>query len=185
MMTNERKLKPQPDWFFKGMAWLFKFRDLAGYPQRRLKKIPLKEGMAVVDYGCGTGTYTILAARLIGPQGKVFAVDVHPLAIKMIKEKAARESLANIEAVLVDSYDTGIQGSSIDLVLLLDTLHMINDRQALFQELHRLLKPDGLIFMDPGHMRMPRGRKIVENTGLFTIVECQGHDMLVAPKAKQ
>jgi len=185
MMTNEKKLKPQPDWSFKGMACLFKFRDLAGYPQRRLKKIPLKEGMAVVDYGCGTGTYTILAARLVGPQGKVFAVDVQPLAIKMIKEKAARESLANIEAVLVDSYNTGIQGSSIDLVLLLDTLHTINERQALFREIHRLLKPDGLIFMDSGHMRMSRGREIVENTGLFTVVECRGHDMLVAPKAKQ
>jgi ubiquinone/menaquinone biosynthesis C-methylase UbiE len=185
MMVNDKKLKPMPDVSFKGMTWLFKFRDLVGYPQRRLKKIPLKEGMAVVDYGCGTGSYTILAAKLVGPKGKVFAVDIQPLAIKMIKEKAARESLTNIEPVLVDSYDTGIQGSSIDLVLLLDTLHMINDRQVLFREIHRLLKPDGLIFMDPGHMRISRGREIVENTGLFTMVECRGHDMLAAPKAKQ
>jgi len=184
-MANEKKLKPMPDWSFKGMTWLFKFRDLVGYPQRRLKKTPLKEEMAVVDYGCGPGSYTIPIAKLVGPKGKVFAVDIQPLAIKMIKEKAARESLTNIEAVLVDSYDTGIQESSIDLVLLLDTLHMINDHQALFRELHRLLKPDGFIFMDPRHMRMSRARKIVESTDLFTIVECRGHDMLVAPKAKQ
>jgi len=185
MMANEKKLKPMPDVSFKCMTWFYKFRDLVGYPQRRLKKIPLKEGMAVVDYGCGPGSYTIPIAKLVGPKGKVFAVDIQPLAIKMIKEKAARESLTNVEAILVDSYSTGIQGSSIDLVLLLDTLHMINDRQALFRELHRLLKPDGLIFMDSGHMKMSRGREIVENTGLFTMVESRGHDMLVAPKAKQ
>ena len=184
-MANEKKLKPQPDWSFKGMTWLYKVYGLIHNIQRDLKKIPLKEGMVVVDYGCGPGRYTLPVAQLIGPKGKVFAVDIHPLAIKMIKEKVARESLTNIELVLVDSYDTGIQGSSIDLVLLLDTLHMINDRQTLFGEIYRLLKPDGFIFMDPGHMRMARARKIVESTDLFTIVECRGHDMLVAPKAKQ
>ncbi len=184
MMANEKKLKPMSDVSFKGMTWLYKVYGLIHNIQRDLKKIPVKEGMVIVDYGCGPGRYTIPIAKLVGPKGKVFAVDIQPLAIKTIKEKAARESLTNIEAVLVDSYDTGIQGSSIDLVLLLDTLHMINDRQALFRELHRLLKPDGLIFMDSGHMKMSRGREIVESTGLFTIVECRGHDMLVAPKVK-
>jgi len=185
MMANEKKLKPMSNATFKGMTWLYKFADPIRNPQRRLKKIPLKEEMVVVDYGCGPGSYTIPAAKLVGPKGKIFAVDIQPLAIKTIKEKATRESLTNIEAILVDSYNTGIQGSSIDLVLLLDTLHMISNCDALFQEIHRLLKQDGLIFMDFGHMKMSRGRKIVESTGLFTVVECRGYDMLVAPKAKQ
>ena len=185
MMANEKKLKPQPDWSFKGMTWLYKFYSLIHNIQRDLKKIPVKEGMRVVDYGCGPGRYTLPLATLVEPKGKVFAVDIQPLAIKVIKEKAARESLTNIEAILVDSYNTGIQESSIDLVLLLDTLHLINDHHALFREIHRLLKQDGLIFMDSGRMKMSRGRKIVESTGLFTIVECRGHDMLVAPRAKQ
>ena len=179
MMANEKKLKPMPDCAFKCMTWFYKFRDLVGYPQRRLKKIRLKEGMAVVDYGCGPGSYTLPVAKLVGPKGKVFAVDIQPLAIKAIKEKTARESLTNVEVILVDSYNTGIQDSSVDLVLLLDTLHLINDHHALFREIHRLLKQGGLIFMDSGHMKMSRGREIVESTGLFTIVECRGHDMLV------
>ncbi len=184
-MTNEKKLEPMPDLHFKCMMWLYKFTDLIWNPRRHLKKIPLKGGMVVVDYGCGPGRYTIPAAKLVGQEGKVFAVDIHPLAINVVKEKAAREFLTNIEAILVDSYSTGIQGSSIDLVLLIDTLHMINDYQALFREFHRLLKQDGFIFMDPEHMKMSRAREIVESTGLFTIVECRGHDMLVAPKSKQ
>jgi len=184
-MTNEKKLKPMPDVHFKCMMWLYKLTDPIWNPRRHLKKIPLKKGMVVVDYGCGPGRYTIPMAKLVGQEGKVFAVDIHPLAINVVKEKATRESLTNIEAILVDSYNTGIPGSSIDLVLLIDTLHMINDHQALFREIHRLLKQDSLIFMDPEHMKMSRAREIVESTGLFTIVECRGHDMLVAPKAKQ
>jgi len=184
MIANEKKPKPMPDASFKCMVWLYKFIDLIWNPRRRLKKVPIKRGMVVLDYGCGPGRYTLPAARLVGPTGKVFAVDIQPLAINTIKEKAARESLTNIEAVLVDSYNTGIQDSSINLVFLIDTLHLINDYPALFREIYRLLKQDGLIFMDPGHMKMSRAREIVENIGLFTIIECQGHDMLVAPKAK-
>ncbi|MBA7660906.1 2-methoxy-6-polyprenyl-1,4-benzoquinol methylase [subsurface metagenome] len=184
-MANEKKLKPMPDIAFKGMTWLYKLTGLIWNPQQHLKKVPIKEGMAVVDYGCGPGRYTLSVAKLVGTKGKVFAVDIQPLAVKMIKEKAAGESLTNVEAILVNSYNTGIQGSSIDLVLLLDTLHLISNRDALFQEIHRLLKQSGLLYMDGGHMKTSRAREIVEGTGLFTIVECRGHDMLVAPKAKQ
>ena len=184
-MVNMKKLKPGPDAFYRFYIWFCKFVDLIWKPQRRLEKFPLKEGMAVVDYGCGPGRYTLPIARLVGSKGKVFAVDIQPLAISTVRKKAARESLTNIEAILVDSYNTGIQSSSIDLVLLVDTLHLIGDCDALFREIQRILKQDGVLFMDPGHMKMSRAREIVEGTGLFTITDCRGHDMLVAPKAKQ
>jgi len=184
-MENEKKLEPMPNVSFKCMTWLYKFVDLIWNPQRRLEKFPLKEGMAVVDYGCGPGRYTLPIARLVGSKGKVFAVDIQPLAISTVRKKAARESLTNIEAVLVDSYNTGIQTSSIDLVLLVDTLHLIGDCDALFREIQRILKQDGVLFMDPGHMKMSRAREIVEGNGLFTITDCRGHDMLVAPEAHQ
>jgi ubiquinone/menaquinone biosynthesis C-methylase UbiE len=150
-----------------------------------LKKIPLKEGMTVVDYGCGPGRYTLPIAKLVGSKGKVFAVDIQPLALKTVKEKAARQGLTNIETILVDSYNTGIKGSSIDLILLVDTLHLINDRHALFREIHRLLKQDSILYMDSGHLKMSKAREIVESTGFFTIVECRDHDMLVTPKDKR
>ena len=184
-MANEKKLKPMPDCSFKCMTWLYKFADPIRNPQRRLKKIPLKEGMVVVDYGCGPGRYTLPVAKLVGPKGKVFAVDIQPTAITMVKKKAASEALTNVEAILVDSYDTHIEESSIDLVLLVDTFHMISDHDALFREIHRILNQDGLLFMDPGHMKLERAIEIVESTDLFTIRECREKDMLVVPKAKQ
>jgi len=184
-MANNKKPKVEADASYRVYIWYCKFVDLIWKPQRRLESFPLKEGMAVVDYGCGPGRYTLPIARLVGTKGKVFAVDVQPLAISTVRKKAARESLTNIEAILVDSYNTGIQSSSIDLVLFVDTLHLIGDCDALFREIHRILKQDGILFMDPGHVEMSRAREIVEGTGLFTIAECRGDDMLVAPEANQ
>ena len=184
IMIMKKKLEPEPDAVYKINIWFYKLTDFIWNPQRHLKTIPLKEEMTVVDYGCGPGRYTLPIAKLVGPKGKVFAVDIHPLAINTIKEKAARENLTNIEMIPVDSYNTGIRDSIADLVLLIDTLHLINDYNALFREIYRILKPDGTLFMDPGHMKMSRASEIVENTNLFKIVECRGKDMLAAPKVK-
>ncbi len=187
MTTRKKKSRPMSNVGFRGMTWIFKFTDFAHItnPRRRLEKAPLERGQVVVDYGCGPGRYTIPAAKSVGQEGKVYAVDVHPLAISAVKERTARESLENVETILVDSYDTGIESSSVDMVFLIDALHMIDSHRALFDEIHRLLKPTGHIFMDPGHMKLSKGRKIVESTGLFTVVKCWGKDMLVVPRARE
>jgi len=177
-----KKVKPERGAFYRLNIWYYRLIDLFGGPGRHLDRFPLKERMTVVDYGCGPGRYTLPIARLVGPQGKVFAVDIQPLAISTVKKKAARESLTNIVPILVNSYNTGIQGSSIDLVLLVDTFHQIGDHDALLREIHRILKHDGVLFMDPGHMKLSQAKGIVGGTGLFTIVECRGQDMVVAPK---
>jgi ubiquinone/menaquinone biosynthesis C-methylase UbiE len=183
--TEVEDLKKMSDEEFKWMLRSYKVINIFWNPKRKIKKIPLREGVKIVDYGCGPGRYTIPIAKSVGPKGKVFAVEICPPAIKHVEELAAKEGLENIEPILVKSYNTGIQDSSIDLVLLIDTLHMIKDCNALFQEIHRILKRDGILFMDPGHLEMSKARGIVEGTGVFTIVECRGHDMLVAPKDKQ
>ena len=181
-MANEKKLKPESDATYKVYIWWCKLFDLFRNPRQRLRKILLKEGMKVVDYGCGPGRYTLPIAEFVGPKGKVFAVDIQPLAIKTVKEKAAKRGLTNVETILVESYHTGIQSSSIDLVFFVDTLHQIEDCNALFCEICRLLKPDGLLFMDPGRMKISKAREIVEGINLFTIIESRGKDMLVIPK---
>ncbi len=181
----EGKLKPMSDRHFKGMVWLFKLGDLFFRPRRHLKKVPLREGMVVVDYGCGPGRYSIPIAELVGPKGKVFAVDIRPLAIKTVKEKAACKSLANVEAVLVDSFNTGIQSSSADMVEAIDMIHSITDYDALFHEIHRILKPNSFLFLEPGHMKTSKVREIVERTHLFNMVEQRGRDMLLTKKLKK
>jgi ubiquinone/menaquinone biosynthesis C-methylase UbiE len=167
---------------FRLMALTYKLRDLLQDPRRSLEKARLGRGMSVVDYGCGPGSFTIPAAELVGDEGKVFAVDIHPLAIRSVGEKARRKGLQNVEPILVRGYDTGIALSSIDRVLLIDTIHSIEDPNALFREIHRMLKPNGLLFMEKGHMPISDQKELVQNSGLFEVVDSQGLMILAAPR---
>ncbi len=181
-MAQQEKLKPMPNLGFRVMVWTMRLEDLFKSPAAKLKKVPFKEGMTVVDYACGPGRYTIPAAELVGLKGKVFAVDSQPLAIETVKIKAVNRSLTNVIPVLVDSFNTGIPDSSADIVLLIDAISPIKDRDILFREIHRLLKPDGFLFMDSSHMQPSQARGIVEGTGLFTMVNAEGHNMLLSKK---
>ena len=180
MMASEKKI--ESDLAFRFMTLIYKLRDLLHNPRRSLEKARLTKGMSVVDYGCGPGSFTIPAAELIGREGRVFAVDIHPLAISSVKQKASRKGLQNVETIPVKGYDTGIRDSSIDRVLLIDTIHLIDDPDALFREIRRMLKPDGLLFMEKGHMAMSEQKSIVESAG-FKITEAQGLMILAAPQS--
>jgi len=168
---------------FRLMTLMYWVRDLMQDPRRILDTARFEQGMKVADYGCGPGSFTIPAAQIVGDGGRVFAIDIHPLAISSVRERASKKGLRNVEAILVRGYDTGIEASSIDRVLLIDTIHRIEDTGALFREIHRILKPDGLLFMHKGHMPMPEQREIVEESGLFKITEAQGLMILAAPRA--
>jgi ubiquinone/menaquinone biosynthesis C-methylase UbiE len=66
IIIMKKKLEPEPDAVYKINIWFYKFTDLVWNSQKRLKKIPIKEGMVVVDYGCGPGRYTLPIAKLVG-----------------------------------------------------------------------------------------------------------------------
>jgi ubiquinone/menaquinone biosynthesis C-methylase UbiE len=181
-MTKSKKLKPMSSLSFRLMAWTMSIMDLFSNPKQLLKKVPFQKGMVVVDYACGPGRYTIPAAEIIGPKGKVYAVDIQPVAIEMVKKKAKNKSLSNVETVLVDSFNTGIPDSSADIVLLIDAIFPIKDRESLFKEIYRLLKPSGWLFMDPSHLAPSKAKSLVENMGLFVITEFDGRNMLLKKK---
>ncbi len=172
------RIRPMSNLTYRAMEWILYVWDIfLRHPKADLKKVPLKRGMTVVDYGCGPGHYTIPVAQTVGPGGRVYAVDVQPLAIQRIAGEATRRSLHNITTIIVDSYDTGIPSSSVDVALLIDVFHYITDRQALFSEICRFLKPDGLLYMDAGHMKATEVKRIVESLGFFNVVGFDGKNM--------
>ena len=185
-MSRENKLKPMSNTEFRLMAWIMSAMDFfmgsSSNPKRLLKKLPLKRNMTVVDYACGPGRYTIPIAEILGHQGTVYAVDIQPLAIKTVKKKAAGKSLNNIKPLLVDSFHTGIPDSSADLVLLIDAIQGIKEYNALFNEIHRLLKADGILFMDSGHLKSADVQSILKGTGLFNFNRVDGKNMLLNKK---
>ncbi|MDO8577646.1 MAG: methyltransferase domain-containing protein [Dehalococcoidales bacterium] len=140
--------------------------------------LSLLSGKVVVDYACGPGRYTIPTARMVGPTGKVFAIDIQPLAIDIVKREGAKAGLANIEARLIDSFDTGLPDATADVVLLIDAITPITDREPLLKEIHRLLKPEGVLFVDSSHMSVKQAQAIVEETNLFDLVKVDGKEMV-------
>ncbi|KKM80244.1 hypothetical protein LCGC14_1341830 [marine sediment metagenome] len=149
---KEKRDKPMGKTLFKLMRWEFKNRDKKYPPLDKIKKTKIKKGDSVLDYGCGPGGYTIAAAEFVGENGKVFAVDIHPLAIDSVKKKTLERGLKNIETILTNC-NTNLPENSIDVVLLLDIFHDLSDPDTILKELHRILKNNGWLAVDDHHLK--------------------------------
>ena len=82
-------------------------------------------------------------AELIGKSGIIYKLDINPAAIELVKELAAKKQLSNVEVILSDR-DTGLLNESVDMVLVYDVFHDLKNRVAVLEELHRVLKPEGV-----------------------------------------
>jgi len=160
--------KPMSDFDFKVMALGYKFRDLRLPRMNILKEVGIKPGFHVLDYGCGPGGYIAPLAELVGESGKVYALDIHPLAIQKVKDIASKKQMANVETILSDC-QTGLPDNSLDVVLLYDIFHHLSDRDKVLKELHRVLKLDGILSFSDHHMKENEIVSAVTNSGLFSL----------------
>ena len=110
--------------------------------EERLRRSGVQEGQTVLDYACGPGHYSVIAARLVGPGGRIIALDVQPTAATMVAAKARDAGVANVETIVSDRA-TGLPDASVDLVLLYDAIAGIDDKRGVLAELDRVLKPGG------------------------------------------
>ena len=122
--------------------------------------------MRVLDYGCGPGSYILPVAEMVGEAGRVYALDSHPLAIAGVRKLSARAGLRNVETILSDC-KTGLGDGEVDVVLLYDVLHDIHDRGPLLTELHRVLKPGGILSFSDRHMKEEEIVHRLTGDGLF------------------
>ena len=153
-MKPKRKKEKMSDWSFKLMNLIFCVMDFVyPYIEKRIKKFGIQPGMTVVDYGCGPGRYTIRFTKLVGRQGKVFAIDIHELAIEAVKKKLEKYELKNVEPVLAKGYDSRLPDHIADVVCAIDMFHIIKNHTELLAELKRITKTDGVLVIDDGHQR--------------------------------
>jgi ubiquinone/menaquinone biosynthesis C-methylase UbiE len=133
--------RPMSKFGFKAMTLILRVRDLLRPRQKFLNEVGMiKPGTHVLDYGCGPGNYTIATAELVGPSGKVYAVDIHPMAIREVQNKANKKGLRNVQTILTDC-KTELDDASIDVVLLFYVLHDFKNPDLIIKELDRVLKP--------------------------------------------
>lgn len=137
---------------FKFMSFGYLFRDLFFPRMNILKEAGIKAGFHILDYGCGTGSYIAPAAELAGTSGKIYALDIHPLAIQMVQDIVAKKRLTNVETILSDC-KTDLSESSLDVVLLYDVFHKLSDPNGVLKELYRVLKPHGILSFSDHHMK--------------------------------
>jgi len=114
-------------------------------PQRLLKAAGLKPGQKVLEVGCGPGFFTIPAAKIVGEEGFIYAVDVHPLAIERVKEKIEREGIKNVTPILTNASDTGLPDRSIDLAFIFGLQYIADGLENVIAEIHRILKDGGVL----------------------------------------
>ena len=110
--------------------------------EQRLRASGVHDGQTVLDYACGPGYYSVLAASLVGPAGRVIALDIQPAAVAMTAARARARGDVNVATVVSDRA-TGLPDASVDLVLLYDAIAGIADRRGVLAELDRVLKPGG------------------------------------------
>ena len=161
--------KPVSNFNFRLMALCLKLRDLFLPRDIILKEAQIKPRFVVLDFGCGPGSFTITAAEIVGPAGKVYALDIHPLAGQMVQKAASKKGLQNIEIINSDC-TTSLKNESVDVVMLYDTFHMLSEPQAVLQELHRVLKPDGVLSFNDHHMKEKEIISGITSSGLFRLI---------------
>jgi len=169
------RMDRMPDFAFKGMAFLFLFwdffREITSQFSRRLARFGIESGHTVIDYGCGPGGYLKAASNLVGQHGKVYAVDIHPLAIEAVRKKTAKYGLANVYPLLTNSYHCALEEQAADVIYALDMFHMVKDPNAFLRECHRLLKKEGHLIIDDGHQSRNKTKQKITGSELWKIAE--------------
>ena len=117
-------------------------------PSQLIERSGIKPGMTVIDLGCGSGAFTTFVARVVGKQGKVYAVDIQPAMLKQLERKLAKpenQDITNIELKQASAYELPFENESIDLVYLVTVLQEVPDRGRALREMRRVLKSGGVL----------------------------------------
>jgi ubiquinone/menaquinone biosynthesis C-methylase UbiE len=136
-------------------------RERAGLEKKVLeimRRIGIKNGQTVLDFGCGSGTYTIPVAKIVGKKGRVYALDKDKHALDTLMKKAQPARLKNIGRMAISGeMRIELPDKSVDVTLLFDVFHryyfpQMSDRKRLLDEIYRITKTGGFVSVWPKHM---------------------------------
>ncbi len=124
-------------------------REVFACRMQILDAVQLKPGMAVADIGAGTGLYIGAFAEKVGSEGKVYAVDISPKFVKHLRDRAKKEELGNVEAVLCTDRDVKLEPNTIDRAFICDVYHHFEYPASSMASIYKAMRKDGkLIVVD-------------------------------------
>lgn len=124
-------------------------------PDGILEKLELSGEMVLADLGCGTGFFSIPAARRVK---KVFALDIQQEMLDILRDKIKKEKITNIEVILSGESSIPVSDISVDILLIVNVFHELEDKSSILKEVKRVLKMNGrLIIIDWKKIEMDFG----------------------------
>jgi cyclopropane fatty-acyl-phospholipid synthase-like methyltransferase len=133
---------------YAGAEWLLRNeREREERCSLLLDNLGLKTGMTVCDMGCGNGFYALPIAKLLGPRGRVLAVDIQPEMLFLLRERMELEGIRNITPILGSVDDPYLPEGTVDLAILVDVYHEFGFPEEMLAALRKSLKPTGRIVL--------------------------------------
>lgn len=131
-----------------GAGWLERSeREQEEAPSKAIDALDLAPGMAVADIGAGSGYYTSRIARRIGPSGRVYATDIQPGMLQLLDRRIRDEGLTNVTTILGGIDDPKLPPAAIDLAIMVDVYHELQQPQLFLQRLKEAFKPGGRLVL--------------------------------------
>jgi ubiquinone/menaquinone biosynthesis C-methylase UbiE len=131
-----------------GAPWLDRAeREREEQPTRALQMMQIAPGMTVADIGAGSGYFTERLARLVGPTGRVFATDIQPGMIDLLKRRLSAQTIQNVSVILSEPSNPLLPAGTIDLALMVDVYHELGDPQTVLKHIRTALKPEGRLVL--------------------------------------
>ena len=167
-------------------------RDGWQRPDDVVRVLAIEPGTRVADLGAGEGYFIARLAAAVGPEGRVYAVEVEDEALAALERFVAEQGLANVDVVRGTYADPGLPDGAVDLVLLVNTYHHIEDRESYFAGLRGDLAPAGRVavidpneeltgivswFLDEGHTS--RAADVRAEMSAAGYVEVASHEFLL------
>ncbi len=148
---------PEKDFLFPtGRSWAEDLgypSELARVPERTVESFAgvanphvlgrIEPGQVVLDLGCGAGTDLLIAAQMVGPEGRAIGIDMTPTMLDRARESATEMGLENVELHqgLIESLP--VPDESVDVVISNGVIDLVPDKDAVFAEIDRVLRPGG------------------------------------------
>jgi ubiquinone/menaquinone biosynthesis C-methylase UbiE len=129
-----------------GAGWLERpEREREERTEHLLAMLGIDSGSTVADIGAGSGYFTRRLARLVGPDGRVLATDIQPEMLEILDRGLVAEGIENVDMILGRVDDTGLESSSVDLILLVDVYHEFDHPWEMARSMRRALRPGGRV----------------------------------------